>query len=47
MNGVYRSKEYNNLKMDKGVKSVRLKMNIELLTERVLQNAVWNRSIMR
>lgn len=43
MNGVYRSKEYNNLKMDKGVKSVRLKMNIELLTERVLQNAVWNR----
>ena len=42
MNRVYYSKEYNNLKMDKAVKSVRLKMNIELLTERVLRNAVWN-----
>lgn len=42
MNRVYRSKEYNALKMDKAVKTVRLKKNIELLTERVLQNAVWN-----
>ena len=47
MNGVYRSKEYNILKIDKAVKALRLKKNIELLTERVLRNAVWNRSIMR
>ena len=42
MNGVYRSKEYNILKIDKAVKALRLKKNIELLTERVLRNAVWN-----
>lgn len=42
MNGVYRSKEYNVLKMDKAEKTARLKQNIEILTERVLRNAVWN-----
>ena len=42
MNGVYRSKEYNILKKDKAAKTARLKKNIELLTERVLRNAVWN-----
>lgn len=42
MNGVYRSKEYNILKKDKAAKTARLKKNIQLLTERVLRNAVWN-----
>jgi len=43
MNGVYRTKEYKVLKMDKAVKTARLMQNIEILTERVLRNAIWNR----
>lgn len=44
MNGVYCSKECRALEIDKDVKvkKARRKRNMELLTERVLQNAVWN-----
>lgn len=44
MNGVYHSKEYNynTLQMNESVKAARLRRNIEILTERVLRNAVWN-----
>ena len=41
MNKVYCSKEYNIIKKDKASKTAQLKQNIELLTERVLRNAIW------
>lgn len=42
MNKVHCSKEYNIIKKDKASKTAQLKQNIELLTERVLRNAIWN-----
>lgn len=43
MNKTYYQKENNDLKKTSVVRAVQLKQNIELLTERVLKNAVWNR----
>ena len=43
MNKVYCPKEYNAVKANRAAKTGGVKRNIELLTERILQNAVWNR----